>query len=833
MEKINFNKEWLVTTTGTESVVAAYTADQDVSKKRINLPHDAMIREERRENTKNGGQTGYYPGGVYYYSKNFHAPKEWETKNVIIEFEGIQGLSKITVNGTVVGVSYNGYSSTFITLNDVLNYDGDNTIQVRAHNEMEQNSRWYTGSGIYRDVNLYVGSQTHIPVYGLKVAASSISDDFAKVEVDVTLQNDNFSKQTVELYIEITDYNNEYVTSATFPITLNGSNKEKSNQKLFFENPYLWNCDTPYLYRCRASISKSGIVLDSADTKFGIRILTLDPYNGLMINGEKTKLRGTCLHHDNGIIGAVCLEGAERRKLKQLKEAGFNSIRSSHNQMSERSLEICDELGLLVIDELADSWNQGKNVNDYSNYFNKFWRDDVEKMVAKDFNHPSVILFSTGNEIKEAGSPSGAKLNRDITNRFHELDPSRFVTNGINGILATGDTFNEIIADIMQGMEMDLQAGNQNDASENAEENGSNALNSMQAVLVGDFADAIATHPTMTRMLSEFTDAMDIAGYNYLTGRHESEHEAFPHRLVLGTETFPGDIVNLWDIVERNAHVIGDFTWTGYDYLGEAGVGIFYYDGHVNFDPHYPDRTAYIGDIDIIGNRRPISYYREIVYGIRKAPYIAVERVNRYGQQSSHTPWMWKDAIASWSWPGFEGEPAIVQVLSDADEVELFLNGKSMGRKPAGKNHAFAAEFQLHYDPGELTAIAYRNGLKTEESKLTSAGKSTQLVLNADKTELEANGQDLIYLMIHLADENGRINHFDQASITLDVEGPCLLEGFGSADPSCEGNYFDKTWSTYDGYVLAVLRSETTKGNVKIKASAEGYSSAELTITVL
>lgn len=831
MKKTNFNLDWSFTCSGTESVVDSFLENSDETKKMITLPHDAMILEERTSDTKNGGQTGYYPGGMYYYSKAFNVPNNWKNKNILIEFEGIQGISKIIVNGIFVGMTYNGYANSYFNLNDFLNYGEQNDIQVSVNNEMEQNSRWYTGSGIYRDVNLYISDKVHIPVYGVKVDATSINEKCAKVNFDINIENNSFTKRDIEVFIKIIDKEANEVSFSKYPITLKENGKELINQAIFLSEYNVWDTESPVLYDCSVSIVENGVELDNHQTKFGIRNISLDPFNGLQVNGKEVKLRGTCLHHDNGIIGAVSLKDAEKRKLQQLKDAGFNSIRSSHNQMSELSLSICDELGLLVIDELTDAWNQGKNINDYSNYFNKFWKDDVKKMVDKDYNHPSVIMYSTGNEIKEAGTPKGAKLNRDITNLFHNLDSSRFVTNGINGILATGKRFNGIVADVIQnlGINIDIEKEESNEKKESEINN----LNGMQAILVGDIADGIATHPVMTDTLSEFTDAMDIAGYNYLTGRHEIENELFPNRIVLGTETFPGDIVNLWDIVKNNSHVIGDFTWTGYDYLGEAGVGIFHYDGKVNFQPEYPDRTASIGDIDIIGNRKPISYYREIVYGIRKEPYIAVERLDRIGQTSSQTPWMWKDVISSWTWPGFEKEIATVHVLSDADEIELFLNGKSVGKKETGEQNSFIAEFKVPYEFGELKAISYRNGIKSEEVNLETANESSRFILDIDKNVLEANGQELSYIMINLSDEKGRINHFEEHSINIAVEGPCSLEGFGSANPSCEGNYFDRSWETYDGCLLAVVRSGTSKGIGKITVSSNGIKTDEMTIKII
>ncbi|MFT8394151.1 MAG: glycoside hydrolase family 2 TIM barrel-domain containing protein, partial [Liquorilactobacillus ghanensis] len=543
----------------------------------------------------------------------------------------------------------------------------------------------------------------------------------AVVIIDTKIVNDSYKNKQIYLNTKIKNRTGKIVAQASTPVTMYGQSVEKVRQRVAVLSPDLWDCDTPNLYTSEITLADDEMTIEELTQRFGIRKLQLSAAKGLQINGKQVKLRGTCLHHDNGIIGANTLKRAEQRRCEQLKAAGFNAIRSSHNPMSKAMLEVCDELGILVLDELTDVWNHSKNINDFSNFFDSSWEEEIEKMVEKDFNHPSVIIYSLGNEIPEAGTSKGAQQNRKMVNKVRTLDDTRYITNGINGILALGEKIKVVIGDLMKNNSQ-IKMSAKKDATD-----GSNKLNSMMSIMMGDFADAIATHPLMDKALNETVETMDIAGYNYLTGRHEREHEMYPNRVVLGTETFPADIANLWRIVTQNNHVLGDMTWTGYDYLGEAAVAVFHYDGQVNFNPRFPDRTAYCGDIDLIGYRRPISYYREIVYGLRKQPYIGVERLNHYGEKSSLTPWMWKDNIASWTWPGFEGKPAIVNVCSDAREVELLLNGKSLGKKPAGKDNKFIANFEITYEPGELKAIAYRDGKPSETFFLQTAQKEVQI----------------------------------------------------------------------------------------------------------
>ena len=837
MQKELFNAGWKFSNQPGKSLVEMMMDGKD-DRVSITLPYDAMIREKVVPDTKNAGQTGFFPGGIYFYTKEFQVPKGWRDKTVYIEFEGIYGKSKIKINGEYAGSSVYGYAGICICADDFLKYGEINSLEVEVNNEMERNSRWYSGSGIYRDVQIYVGGKVYIPVNGLKIATPEVQKELAVVTVEIQLENRDTRKHSVRVCTEIRDVKGDVIAQRESPVTLFGHKGEKLGQRISVAEPALWSCEAPNLYSCHITVSEEGKVLDEMEDTFGIRRLSLDPVYGLRINGETVKLRGSCIHHDHGIIGASAFEAAEERKIRLLKEAGFNCIRMSHHPAGKALLRVCDRLGMLVMDELSDMWTRPKNVNDFSGDFWKYWEEVTTEMVHKDYNHPSVILYSTGNEIQEAGTAKGAQINRMLHRKIKELDSTRYTTAAINGILAAGDNFGQIVGSAMGELgiplpdpqEMSRQAGE--DDEKKATGGGSDELNSMMGIMVGPLADAIARNQMITDMTEEFVEAMDIAGYNYLTGRHALEHELFPNRIVLGTETFPADIVNLWKCVKENPHVIGDMTWTGYDYLGEAGVGIFHYDGGMNFNASYPERTAYIGDIDIAGKRRPISYYREIVYGLRKSPYIAVERVNRYGQTANKTPWMWKDNIESWTWPGYEGKPALVDVLSDAEEVELVLNGRSIGRKPTGEENEYMAVFEFPYEPGELKAVAVRKGVRSEEFVLRTAGEAAELRIEADRTILAAGGNDLTYISMTLTDANGIENPNAEKNISIQVEGAAVLEGFGSARPACEESYQEPVCRTYDGRLLAAIRSGIEPGEATVVIRMEGCEEKVIKLTV-
>src|SRR5690625_4546791 len=828
MLREKWNNLWKVTKSSGSPLVASVSKSEEEGKY-IRLPHDAMIYETRTSKTKNKHQTGFYPGDIYTYTKKFEAPEEWRNKVVTFEFEGVYMNSKVYINGDYAGGHPYGYTNYYVSANDFLNYGEMNEIKVVANNSAEENSRWYSGSGIYRDVNIIIGDLTHIQLDSTKITTPEVDSSIAVVQIDSVIENNHHLKRNLKLKTTILDKENNIVANDHRKITAFGSGSFSIHQRITLENPQLWDCDTPNLYVCRMELLEDGIKIDEEIHQFGVRTLKLDAKRGLLINDKEVKLRGSCIHHDNGIIGATTLERAEERRCEQLKEAGFNAIRSSHHPLSKAMLRACDRIGMLVIDELADGWTRPKNNNDYTQAFIDHWQKDLEQMIAKDFNHPSVIMYIAGNEIQEAGSAKGAELNRILTEKIHKLDSTRYVSSAVSGLLASMDHMGEIISSIT-GMSMEKMGEETKTEPSEEPEVGSDAVNSLANVLKGPLADAMATHPIMNELLDEFVDGVDVAGYNYLTARHEIEHNLNPNRVVLGTETFPSDIVRLWKIVEDNPNVIGDMTWTGYDYLGEAGAGVFYYDGRQGFMENWPISIAYLGDIDIIGNRRTISYFREIVYGLRNEPYIAVERLNRYGEAPSESAWIWKDELSSWTWNGYENKPAIVNVYSLYDEVEFFINGRSLGKKKAGRENGFNATYELLYEPGRLEAINYQNGKVVGKHMLQTAEDNVSLKVDVDRKILQANGEDLSYITISLVDDEGNENLHIKKNVTAVVEGKGALLGFGSADPETENSYQSDTWQTYDGKLLAVIRSTDEPGDITVTFTPEDGEESSVVI---
>jgi len=832
MRREKWNSSWKVAKSGESPMMAAVNGIQG-EENLITLPHDAMIHEKRTQNTKNQHQTGFYPGDVYTYTKHFEAPKEWENKYVIIEFEGVYMNAKVFINGDYAGGHPFGYTNFYIYANDYLKYGQLNEVKVIANNSTEENSRWYSGSGIYRNVNIMVSSLLHMKEDGVRITTPEVEGDIAVVQVETRIENKDTKKYKVKLLTEIKDAQGNIAGRDVIPVTVFGSREFTCRQRIMVDNPLLWDCDNPNLYTCQVKLMEEETVWDETEESFGIRVLSLNARHGLRVNGKEVKLRGACIHHDNGIIGACTLERAEERRCRQLKESGFNSIRSSHHPLSKAMLDTCDREGILVLDELSDCWTRSKNNNDYAQYFPDYWQMDVKQLVARDYNHPSVIMYISGNEVQEAGTAKGAELNRAITEAFHKLDDTRYVTVAINGLLASMDRMGDIMCSIT-GMTMEemmqMQAA-QSDTAQSSDA-GSDAANGATDLMLGQMADAFATNEIVTGLLEEFASVTDLVGYNYLTARHEMEHEMYPNRVILGTETLPADIVRLWKIVKENSHVIGDMTWTGYDYLGEAGSGVFYYDGRRGFMPNWPISVSYMGDIDIIGYRRPMSYFREIVYGLRKTPYIAVERLEHYGEKPVKTAWIWKDEIASWTWHGFEGKPAVVNVYSNADEVELFLNDVSCGRKAAGEENGFLAAFEINYVAGVLEAVNYRKGTPDGSCELHTADKQVELDVDVDQKILKADGADLAYLTVSLVDAEGNRNLQGVKEITVSTTGAGTLQGFGSADPATENHYDSTTWETYDGYVLAIIRAGMEKGEVKVVFTADGCQSKEVILEV-
>lgn len=777
--------------------------------KEVTLPYDAMIMEERDSQVVSGSKKGFFPDKSYDFVKKFFVPEDYKNKRVTFEFEGVYMNAMVYINGDFAGQCPYGYSNFYIKADKFLKYGQENEIKVVV--KTNDDSRWYTGAGIYRNTKIMVAEPVHIAVDGVKITTPEITHERAVVAVATQVENESMNTETTTVVTEILDAQGNVVAADKAPLTVYPGEKATLRQRLFVNQPQLWNVDTPYLYTCKSTVMVDEKVLDEETNTFGIRWLSLDPVEGLKINGQVVKLRGACIHHDNGVLGAATFDRAEERRAEILKEAGFNAIRSAHYPISKAMLQACDRIGMLVMDEAFDIWTINKSPYDYALYFPTWWEKDVQAMVEKDFNHPCVIMYSIGNEIPDTGRPGGTAWGRKIAEKIRSLDSTRYIINSMNPMVSLMDQLQEKIGEAMSG-----------------------DINTAMTDL-GSMMKNVMTMDLVTTATAEAFAVADIAGYNYADTRYIMDKDLFPNRIICGSETFPKDIANNWKLVKENGYIIGDFTWTGWDYLGEAGIGKVEYGeaSSASFMGGYPWKIAYCGDIDITGNRRPVSYYREIVFGLRKEPYIAVQRPHHYHEQPITTPWSWSDSISSWTWPGFEGKSIRVEVYSDADEVELFVNGKSVGKAPVGEEKEFKAIFNTVYEPGEIKAVAYVNGEETGSMSLQTAGDGLKLRLDSDRDELKATGQDLAYVMISLTDENGILQTARDRKVSIKVEGAGVLQGFGSANPRSTENFFDTEATTFDGKVLAVIRSEREAGHITVTASAEDCEPKTITIRVV
>ncbi|MCX5262594.1 glycoside hydrolase family 2 TIM barrel-domain containing protein [Streptomyces sp. NBC_00199] len=765
----------------------------------MTLPHDAMIEQVRVPEA--GGGTGFFPGGVYEYRKTFAVPEEHRDKRVILEFEGVHRDAMLYVNGAFAAHHTFGYTEFALALDPFLRYGTDNDIRVECRTH--QDSRWYSGAGLHRGVNLLVGNLVHIARDGVRVTTPDVDAERAVVELATIVENDGRTTATVDIVTEIHDDSGTTIASDTAVVTVLPGEPATVRRRLFVPEPALWGVDHPHLYT--ATVTLSG--LDEERVAFGIRTLRLDPEHGLRVNGETVKLRGACVHHDNGVIGAASVARADERRVELLKEAGFNAVRSAHNPIGRAMLDACDRLGMLVIDEAFDAWTVPKTDFDHALAFPQCWERDIEALVAKDVNHPSVILYSIGNEIPEATTPHGSVWARRLAEKIRVLDGTRFVTNATNATLAVMD---EAIAIARERV------------GESAETMG---VNTMMAT-VGEVLNELSTSDLVTRQTAEVFSVLDVAGMNYLETRYEPDRKLFPHRIIVGSETHPTRIDRLWRLVLDNSHVIGDFTWAGWDYLGEAGIGRPGY-ADERTDPGqgiagaYPWLTARVGDLDITGHRRAPSYYREIVFGLREEPYIAVHRPENHGRTFVAGPWSWPDVLPSWSWESADGARVRVDVYSQADEVELLLNGTFVGRVAAGPGHRYRAEFDVEYRPGELVAVAYRNGREQSRARLVSARGPVLLSARADRSEIRADDTDLAFVDIVLTDADGVLHHDRDRPVTVELTGPGVLQGLGSARPVTEETFTGPTHTTHQGRALAVIRP-TGPGEIDVVVTAEG-----------
>ncbi len=795
MRKIDFNTEW-----------TCKCLSRGGDEQPVTLPHDAMLLEPRSQESQGEGNIGWFLGGDYEYRKSFQAPKEWADKKVLIEFEAVYRNAEVYLNGEKAAFRPYGYTNFYVDTTGFLRYGAENEVRVIARNADQPNSRWYSGSGIYRPVYLHVGDKLHIPVNGVRVRTVSIQPALIEVKVRTSAPG--------PVRVEILD-GEKVVKTATAEAADN-----VALARIELDPAQLWSCETPHLYTCRASFAQ-----DTASTTFGVRLLEWTPEHGLTINGQRVILRGACVHHDNGVLGACAFPEAEARKVRILRENGYNALRSAHYPCSKALLDACDRQGMLVMDEYVDHWYIHKTQYDYANHMMDWWHEDLKDMVDKDYNHPCVILYSTGNEVSETAQPKGIELTGQLTRYLAELDGTRPVTCGVN-------IFFNFLSSIGLGVYSDDKAEKEAaSASANPQEKkkkkapvGSEFYNTLSCLVGDQFMKLGATLPPCDWKTREAFANMDVAGYNYGNYRYKKDLKKYPKRLILGSETLCKDAYSFWELAKRAPRLIGDFVWPGMDYIGEVNAGGPEFADYCTDEDPATRLTGCCGRIDLTGKPRAEAAYTRVALEQAAGPFIAAIPV-----YEDETPringWMLTKALESWSYRGCEGRTAQVEVYARAAEVELRLNGRRAARKKVKKNDC-RTRFRIPYESGDLTAVSYdAGGKEIGRQTLKTAGEET--VLRVTPEEKAARPGGLVFIRLAYTDRAGIWKPMEKHRLTVEVENGSLA-GLGSACPYKKGGFGGNQVDTYFGEALAVARA-SGKGPLRVVVSDEtGSAMAEI-----
>jgi beta-galactosidase len=760
-----------------DTVAASAKDFNDAHWQKLDLPHDWSIEGKINPKNPTGGAGGYFPAGIGWYRKSFNIPAGWTNRNVAVYFEGVYMNAEVFINGKPLGVYPYGYSSFSYDLSPYLEFGKENVIAVRVNNAQQINSRWYSGSGIYRHVWMMVTDRVHVAHWGVAITTPDVTSKKATVLVKTLVKNDMASTQNIFLKTLLWDKNSKSAGSDQVRLELPANSEKEITQTIPVSNPFLWSPEAPDLYQAQVQVIKNRQIVDDSKTGFGIRSIKFTVEKGFQLNGKTVKINGGCAHHDNGCLGAAAFDRAEERKIELLKGAGFNAVRTSHNPPSEAFLNACDKLGLLVMDEVFDCWKVGKNKYDYAIHFDQWWKRDLDAMVLRDRNHPAVIMWSIGNEIVERGNPQAVETANMLANAIKKYDTTRPVTSAIVDNGKEWSTFDQLMA------------------------------------------------------------AHDVAGYNYHLHSAPADHARVPSRIIVQTESYPRDAFANWKLQQNNSYVIGDFVWTAIDYLGESGIGRYYYSGEVPGQhwehDFFPWHGAYCGDIDLIGWRKPISHYRSLLYNNKEKLYMAVREPEPEPLEIKETWWSVWPTWESWTWPGFEGKTIQVEVYSTYPKVRLYLNNKLIGEKATTLEQEYKATFTVPYSPGVLKAVGVENDHEIESTMLRTSGDGTKIKLTSDRKEITANGQDLSYVTIEITDKDGIIQPNAANRLHINIEGPGVIAGIDNGDLKDYDPYTGNTRKAWHGRALVVIRSTHSSGNITCTVTSPGLSDAVLNIKTI
>ncbi len=833
MKKTNLNMDWLFMN-GEKSNIPMMPSQT----RPVDLPHDFMVETDVTPDAATKAGSGFYKGSAGTYLKTITLTEDELADTMLLHFEGCFGKTRVLVNGNPVGNHVYGYTPFTLDIRKFLQV-GDNEIQVIVHTDDDPNSRWYSGAGLYRGVNLLSGSAFHIAHDGLYVYTDHIINGDAFCKAEVTVVND-LAKATgdAEGFLKLTvsrKDTKEVVATRYQKISLAAGSSQVVPQAFVIENADLWDTEHPNLYLVTAqlNLTSTGNVHmsmdnreelmaqetydDTIETSFGVRTITVDAKNGLLLNGKPVKLKGGCIHHDNGILGAKSFYDAEYRKVKLHKDNGYNALRLAHNPQSEAILDICDQVGMIVFDEAFDVWNLPKDPFDFSNHFAADGMKEIETMIRRDRNHPSILFWSIGNELTEQGNMAdGYRVSEMLARKVREMDATRLVSGALCSFFKGLDNHDN--AEFWRTFQTEMPS------------NGGSLIN-----LDNSYGKKLWMEYT-----GPFVKDWDVVGYNYLNYHYEPSHELFPDRVILCTESKPGQFEDYWSDVERLPYVIGDFLWTSMDYIGEAGIGKSIYcqkeevpqmSRMLNY-AGYPWRLAQAGDFDLCGNVRAQGRYHQIIWGSDDT-YIFTHDPANNGKVALIGRYGWAEGGNHWSWDCEKDTPVTVEVYSRAEEVEVLLNGQSLGKKPAGAEHHFKAEFQVPFETGVLTAVSYTDGVEVSRDEVKTLGKPAGLRIRMEKESIDADGQSLAYGTVEIVDADGKWVPTAQDVLGhVSVEGPASLAGFGTGRGQTEENYTKGEFTSFEGRWQIILRSGTQAGTGKVTVQADGLGEAVAEIEV-
>ncbi|MGJ5641288.1 sugar-binding domain-containing protein [Formosa sp. S-31] len=781
-DPVKINENWKFKLQDNTAFKTASFKDKDWNT--VDLPHDWSVKGQLDSTLASA--TGYLPGGVAWYRKTIDIPKSKKGEKVFLYFEGVYNRSEVFLNGKSLGKRPNGYISFAYDATEAVNYGGKNTIAVRVDHSQSADSRWYTGSGIYRNVWLVYANPIHIGQWGV-FAYPEMDGDSGTLQVEVNLENETSKQETVTVLNQLVNAAGTVVASDSQEIPIDKEASAKVNASLKLTNPELWNLEHPYLYTLKTTVSTQGKTIDQTSTKTGFRTFTFDADKGFALNGEWMKMKGVCLHHDAGVLGSAVPREVWETRLKTLKDIGVNAIRTSHNPQSPDFYDLCDSLGILVLNEAYDEWEfpkrkwlQGWNVGTpgYQGSYDIFktWSEqDLADMVRRDRNHLSVFAWSIGNEVDYPNDPYSHPV-----------------------LAGGGDT----------GFSQAVYGGYKKDAPD------AMRLGAIAKRLVATVKQYDTTRPTTAGLagvaMSNFTEypgALDITGYNYTESKYLSDHEKYPNRVIYGSETRHD--YDAWKAVVDNDHIFGQFLWTGIDYLGESR--------------EWPSRGFYSGLVDFMGRIKPMGYFRQSLWSDKPMIYIGTHpSTEKSGNE------YYSDSWSNWNYNA--GQEIRVVCYTNAAKARLELNGKVVGETlPYNEKTGFMS-WDIPFQSGILVAVGL-NAANQEVSRYTikTAGQPEALTAKVNTSALDQN-HDVTQIILGVTDKDQNLVLASENEVTCEISGPGELLGMEAGNNSDMGDYTDNKQKVYKGEMSVYIKT-TEKGKpVTVKFTSPGLKSVEITL---